>query len=259
MKVTALECGITIIDGALSQLFKDWGRNIAMECVEDHEISMSDRWFDYACVYDTNFELIESSNTILKEYSQTSETNLQAPYDGYRATYTKQVSLLLDRLKLIDLSDLKSIETWCNVSRRDLHLDKDETKSIDQSIKTEDWPMWCIATFPDLLERPAEETGGQLCILPDSSDKIPVYFDESDSDKPNWWLLKEEFWRRDMSNSNLLLAADDNWQQVEYKPDRIVVWPGNSMHFTVPVTTQKRRFSIPINCWPKVYGEDKVV
>lgn len=262
MKVTALQNGITIIDDALSTIISKYEQNIALKCVESRSEYDERRWFDYAAIYDTTFNLIESSNQVLKEYGQTSETDLEAPFSQYRTTYTKDVSMLLSKLRLIELDEIKSIETWVNMCRRDVHIDRDESKPVQQSIDTNDWPEWSVVTYPDLDDK--SKNTSHLYVLPDSVDKIPVYFEDSDPERPNWWVLREEFFVSSPfeSNDELLLKSDKNWTQVDYKPGRIIVFPGNCMHFTTtpdPLQPQEKRIAIPLNFWPKVYGEDKIV
>jgi hypothetical protein len=266
MKVQELGSGIYIISGIIQDLFDSYGGNLIEQCIFSgssvNDPINSDNIFRYTHVFDKNFNSIASSNQKLIEYSQ-KFGELNEAQSELRKRYTEHIINSLISLNLLDISNIQCYETWASRSSRAPHIDRDESIELFDSILNQDFPKYSIVSLPF---NKTSQTNSKLHILDgttidDLNDYFTIEKDPEFDELRYSWVLKPSFIDSsfDYVSSKILDYKSDRFISIDSLPGSVILFPGNYLHLNCNSNSGQRplsesRISIPINCWPKIYG-----
>lgn len=255
---------IHTFDGIIPEIYNKHNNNLIDVAlgIDKQEVDPT-LWQAYATVYDTDYNVIDYSVKLLTSFGQ-KRRELTAVCRNYRKIWTQTIVDSVSNLCDLDMSEVKSIETWCNSGKRPLHIDRDETKPLKYTIQNNDYPLYTIVSFP-FKESLA---GGQMHVLRDTTQAdIDNYFLSPEkiaelypNDQPQYfnWHLKQDYRHTDTEHdtTDTILAYSDRWVSIDAVPGRVVVFPGNCLHFNSIFKGAGflPRRSVPINLWGKIYG-----
>jgi len=266
MNIQELGSNIYIIDGLIEDLFNTHGDNLIERCIfsctpATHPVNASNI-LQYTHVFDENFQSISESNNKLIEYSQKIGELNEAQSD-LRKIYTKHIIDSLVSLNLLDSSKIKCYETWASISPRAPHIDRDESMELFDSISNKDFPEYSIVTLP-LTKIPP--TGSKLHILNNTTindlhDFFVIQEDPEFEELRYRWRLRPTFMDSSFNHisSKILNHKHDRFISIDSLPGRVILFPGNFLHLNCSSSLARPplsecRISVPINCWPKIYG-----
>ena len=283
---TQIKPNIYVIDGLLAEHFTEQGVNTISKCLfPDYNGDMDEAfmrntrdrdplgWQKFATVLDTKyFDPIPTSVQSLYDHGQ-KRLEINNSLMSYRKKYVQHVTEYLTTNNMIDLEQIRCIETWCNSGKKWIHIDRDESKTLNHTLKHKEFPVYSVITLP----YEEQITGGEVHVLQDTTlNDIYNFFEpytaiqtivaEADSRGLDYkslyyqWVPNKKF-KHEMDNTDKILKYQkDRWVTIEAKPGRVILFPGSNIHFNsqhesnIPQYIMPRR-SIPINYWGKVYGE----